>query len=129
MADVLVDTSAWIEYFQHGEGAMGDCVSRLLDEERVVLCGMVELELLQGVRPHERRVLADLLQALPYLETERRDFIAAGERLAELRRKGVTIPASDGLIAMLSVRHRLQLLALDNHFDHFSELRRWMVES
>lgn len=58
MADVMVDSSAWIEFFRHGEGAVGDCVSRLLDEDRIALCGMVELELLQGARPRERRTLS-----------------------------------------------------------------------
>ena len=129
MADVMADSSAWIEYFCRSEGAVGDTILRLLDEDRVVLCGMVELELLQGVRPAERRTLVELLQALSYVETERRDFVAAGERLAELRREGVTIPASDGLIATLCVRHRLRLLAVDAHFDHFKELNRLSVSS
>lgn len=127
MADVLIDTSAWIEFLRQSEGAVGDAVLRLLDEDRAVLCGMVELELLQGARPKERRTLADLLQALRYVETERRDFVAAGERLAELRRQGVTIPASDGLIALLCIRHRLQLLTIDAHFDHLPELARLPV--
>lgn len=127
MAEVMVDSSAWIDYFRHAEGAVGDCISRLLDEDRIALCGMVELELLQGVRPHERRSLRDLLGALSYIETERRDFIAAGERLAALRREGVTIPASDGLIATLCVRHRLQLLAIDAHFDRLPEVDRLEV--
>ncbi len=127
MADVMVDSSAWIDYFRKTEGAVGDRVSRLLDEDRIVLCGMVELELLQGVRPRERRVLGELLRALSYVETERRDFIAAGDRLAQLRRKGVTLPASDGLIAALCVRHKLQLLTLDAHFDHLEEVERLPV--
>ncbi len=127
MADVMVDSSAWIEYFRQTEGPVGDRVLRLLDEDRIVLCGMVELELLQGVRPKERRILADVLQALSYVETERRDFVAAGERLAELRRAGLTIPASDGLIATLCVRYRLRLLAIDAHFDHLPELQRLPV--
>lgn len=124
MADVLVDSSAWIEYFRQTEGPVGDTVLRLLGEDRIVLCGMVELELLQGIRPKERRMLVELLQALTYVETERRDFVAAGERLAQLRRQGITIPASDGLIAILCIRHQLRLLAVDRHFDHVPELSR-----
>ena len=127
MADVMVDSSAWIDYFRHAEGAVGDRVSDLLDEDRIVLCGMVELELLQGVRPRERRALRDLLKALSYVETERRDFVAAGERLAKLRRQGVTIPASDGVIAELCIRHHLRLLAIDRHFDHLAEIERLTV--
>ena len=127
MTDVMVDSSAWIDYFRRGQSAVADAVDHLLDEERIVLCGMVELELLQGVRPRQRRTLSDVLQALRYVDTERRDFIAAGDRLAELRHRGVTIPASDGLIGMLCVRHKLQLLTTDSHFDHLPEVRRLAV--
>lgn len=122
MTDVLVDSSAWIDYFRHADSPIGEAINRLLDEDRLVLCGIVELELLQGVRPHERRTLAGLFQVLRYVETERRDFVAAGERLATLRRKGITIPATDGLIAALAIRHRFQLLAIDAHFEHIPEL-------
>lgn len=127
MADVLVDSSAWIEFFRRAEGAVGDAILELLDGDRVVLCGMVELELLQGVRPGEHRELAQLFKALGYVETERQDFVDAGNRLAALRRKGVTIPTSDGLIASLCIRHHLHLLAVDAHFDHFPEMQRLQV--
>ncbi len=123
-ADVLVDSSAWIEYFRQSDGLVGDTILRLLDADRIVLCGIVELELLQGALPKERRMLKELLQALTYVESERRDFVAAGEGLALLRRRGVTIPATDGLIATLCLRHRLSLLAIDSHFDHYPELLR-----
>jgi hypothetical protein len=38
MADVMLDSSAWIEYFRRAEGAVGDTILRLLDEDRVTLC-------------------------------------------------------------------------------------------
>jgi predicted nucleic acid-binding protein len=129
MADVLVDTSAWIDYLRAGSGEVSDVVDMLLAEDRAVLCGVVEMELLQGVRPHERRELVDLLQALPYVETERVDFVAAGQRMAELRGKGITIPNSDCLIGILCVRHNLTLLTLDSHFDHLPEVPRQPANS
>lgn len=124
MADVLLDTSAWIDFFRDGTSAVADCVDALLAEDRAALCGMVELELLRGLRPHERKRVQGLLRALPYLETERRDFVAAGERLCELRRQGVTIPAADCIIGMLCLRHGLSLLTLDRHFEHLPDVRR-----
>lgn len=124
MADVLVDTSVWIDYFRYSSGSLGDLVARLLGENRIVLCGVVEMELLQGVRPHERAQLQDVLQALPYVETEREDFIAAGNRMAQLRSRGITIPVTDCLIGVLCARHKLRLLTTDGHFNHFSELSR-----
>ncbi|MDY7094692.1 MAG: PIN domain-containing protein [Acidobacteriota bacterium] len=124
---VLIDTSVWIEFFRRSEGALGDTVLQLLDEDRIVLCGMVELELLQGARPREQRMLEDLLGALGYVETDRQDYSDAGQQLARLRRKGITVPASDGLIATLCLRHRCQLLTLDAHFDYFPAVQRLPV--
>jgi predicted nucleic acid-binding protein len=124
VADVLVDSSAWIAYFRSGSDAVSELVDQLLAEDRCVLCGIVEMELLQGVRPHEREELVDLLQALAYVDTEREDFIAAGNRMADLRRAGITIPNSDCLIGVLCARHELKLLTLDGHFAHLPEVAR-----
>lgn len=108
---------------------MFDAVDALLDEDRAVLCGMVELEIIQGLRPRERRLVTDLFSALPYLETGRRDYVAAGERLGELRRGGITIPSSDCLIGALCMRHDLSLLTLDRHFEHLPDVKRFSVEA
>lgn len=124
MADVLVDSSVWIEFFRSGEGPVSDRLAALLDEERVALTGVVELELLQGARPRERRTLEELLGALAYVESERADFVLAGEWLGDLRRRGVTIPATDGLVAAIAHRRGLLLFATDRHFDALPELRR-----
>jgi len=124
MADVLVDSSVWIEYFRSGEGDLFDLVDGLLDERRVVLCGMVELEILQGIRPAERPTIKSLFSALDFVETVRSDYVAAGEQLNELRRTGITIPSSDALIGAVCVRNGLALLTTDRHFDHLAEIRR-----
>jgi len=108
MQNVLIDSSVWIKYFRRGESVVAEAVDSLLDAGRVVLCGMVELEIIQGLRQHERQLVESLFQALPYIETTRQDFIAAGNRLAELRQTGITIPAADGLIATLCIRHVVQ---------------------
>ncbi len=128
---VLIDSSAWIEYLRLGRGAASDAVDSLLQEDRAALCGMVEAEIIQGIHmingldTPELRTVADLFVALPYLEIERQDYIAAGECLGELRRKGITIPSADCLIGVLCLRHDLSLLTLDAHFDHLSDVKRF----
>lgn len=126
--DVMVDSSVWIEYFRQGRGVVFDAVDALVDEDRAVLCGIVELEIVQGLRPRERRLVTDLFSALSYLETERQDYVAAGERLGELRRRGIIIPSSDCLIGALCLRHGLSLLTLDRHFEHLPDINRFSVE-
>lgn len=122
---VLIDSSAWIEYLRLGWGSVSEAVDGLLQEDRVLLCGMVELEIFQGLRPRERERVSGLFPALPYLETERRDYVAAGKRLGELRQRGVTIPGADSLIGELCLRHDVPLLTLDKHFDHLPDVKRF----
>ena len=120
----MVDSSAWIEYFRHGGGPVSDAVDGLLEEDGALLCGVVEAEVLQGLRQGEREEVADLFSALVYLGTERRDFFAAGERLGELRRSGTTIPLTDAIIGVLCSRYDVALLTADRHFDHMPEVER-----
>lgn len=134
-ARVLADTNVWIAFFR-GKRARGaerkvaEALDRLIAEDRVVLCGVVEMELLSGLREAERTLLESHLSALLYLDTEREDFRRAGEILGTLRRQGVTVPAPDALIAALCLRHELPLLELDKHFAHIGGLKRipWREE-
>ncbi len=75
MLKVIIDTSVWIEYFRNKKGnTVTEYLDMLLKEDRVVLCGVVEMELLRGVRTHERDRIKDLLSALHSAETLREDF-------------------------------------------------------
>ena len=95
----------------------------------MLLCGVVEAEILRGLRPGEGEEVADSFGALGYLDTERRDFVWAGEKLGELRRRGITIPLTDAVIGALCVRHEVALLTLDGHFDHIAGIERALQPS
>lgn len=99
-------------------------LDRLIGEDRVVLGGAVEMELYQGLRENERGTLEARLSALAFLETEREDFRRAGFVLGDLRQRGITVPSSDALVAVLCLRHELTLLEFDQHFEHIEDLKR-----
>lgn len=63
------------------------------------------------------KVLADTNVWIAY-------FRRAGSVLGDLRRRGVTIPPSDVLIAVLCLRHELTPLENDQHFEHIEDLKR-----
>lgn len=128
MDKVLIDSSVWIQYFRNGQGDIFDNVDILLDKDCIVLCGMVELEIIQGIRYKERNTIYRLFEALPYVDTERTDFLKAGEILNKLRHKGVTIPSSDCIIASLCLRRDLSLFHLDKHFNHIPRLRHFLKQ-
>ena len=124
MDDVLVDTSVWVDFFRNSEGVAGDLVDELIAEDRILLCGIVEMEIFQGIREKELSYVQSLFEPIRYVETTRDDFICAGKRWDGLRKKGVTIPPTDSLIAEICIRRNLPLLSLDVHFDYFQELMR-----
>ena len=129
-ASVLADTDVWIAFFRTSRGdekqrELADVLEQLILEDRVVLCGVVELELLQGLREGERATLEAALSALEFIPATREDFRQAGELLGGLRRRGATIPVSDGLIAAQCLRRDLVLLENDKHFAEVEGLRRY----
>lgn len=126
---VLADTNVWIAYFR-GERAptrvrpAAEALDALVVADRVVLCGVVEMELYAGLKSGEREELEAQFAALPFVEAAREDFRRAGHLLGLLRGQGVTIPSSDALIAALCLRHGLTLLENDGHFGHVEGLER-----
>jgi len=117
--DVLIDTSAWIAFFRSGDSPVADVVSGLIRSDRATLVGPVLAELLHGVRTEkEASNLRRVAIVLQYVEVDRSDWEAAGERLRQLRSKGVTVPLTDALIAAIATRRSLDVLSLDAHFQH-----------
>lgn len=125
MPSVLADSSVLIEFFRPGgREDIREEVSRLLDDDRLAVCGIIVSELLQGVRSEEKGPLQDLLAEAQYLEFSRADFETAGLVCNALRRKGHKVPVTDALIASLCVRLMMPLYTLDSHFRQFQGLTR-----
>ena len=65
---ILVDTSAWIDFFR-GREPIASIVDSALDSDDVALCGPVLTELHRGLRtPRERKRVLPLLTACHLLE-------------------------------------------------------------
>lgn len=117
---VIVDTSAWIEYFQDGLPDVAEKVDFCLGQDLVGIGDLVYCELMQGIRsPRERRDVSSLLLSLPR-------FNMVGFGMAEksasnyrlLRSKGVTVRKTiDVLIGTFCAEHDLQLIHNDSDFD------------
>lgn len=117
MNKYLVDTSVWVEFLRGKKTIIKKRLENLLDENRAVVSGIILAELLTGVsNEKEQRFLEECFLGLPYLEATREIFTAAGKMGATLRKKGITMPISDLLIAALAKTHALTVLTLDNHF-------------
>jgi len=115
--EYFVDTSVWISYFRDGGSDLGDLIDELIDEARVHTNGVVLAELLTGARtPAELERLAAALAGLKFLPSGRSSFESAGRNGYALKRKGVSVPLSDILIATDCVDHDLVLIEADRHY-------------
>ncbi|AYO31344.1 PIN domain-containing protein [Biomaibacter acetigenes] len=119
---VLIDTSIWIEYFR-GNSEITNIVDLLIDEDRAVIVGPVISELIQGVKDKTKaEELITNIKALPYIDIRKSDWIDIGLFSFRLRKKGLTIPFTDTIIAAVAIKYHLSMYSIDKHFDYIEEL-------
>ncbi len=113
---ILVDTSAWIEFFRD-RPPLAAAVDELLAENEAALCGPVVTELGRGIRSaRERAEVKELLGGCHLLAQPDDLWAEAGELGALVGRRGATVKSMDLLIATYALAHSVPVLALDADF-------------
>lgn len=120
---LLVDTSAWSLALRRDGSATDPAVhalqAALLGADTIITTGLVLQELLQGFNgPKAAGALIERFGALPMVQPDRHDHVAAAEVRNRCRRAGVQIGTIDALLIQLCVRHELTLLTTDQDFVH-----------
>ncbi|MFO8072597.1 MAG: PIN domain-containing protein [Polyangia bacterium] len=122
IAEVLVDTSVWIDFLRRGDGAASRLCGRLLSNRAALISDLIATELLRGARGRrELRALDDLFSVVDWLDTGRDTCLAAGRLGREMAGLGLTIPTVDLVIAQTAVNNRVSILSLDRHFPLVAE--------
>jgi len=116
---VLIDTSLWIEFFQHPVSPQAAGLEELIREHnRAVLCGIILQEVLQGIRDNKSHAATkERLTKLPYLDMSKEIHLAAASLYRLLRAKGITVPSADASIAALAIFNHIPLFTKDDHFN------------
>ena len=119
MADILVDTSVWIDFFRRSaRPAWRPLLSGLIERDTVVLIDPIIAELLYGVRgDRERAVILDLARGVRRATLDLDTWIACGDLGQAWRAKGRTLSIVDCLIAVVAIREGLLLWTLDEDFE------------
>ncbi len=120
----LVDSSSWIHSLRpDGNADVRSRVERLLRGGEACWCPMVRLELWNGARgDREKRVLRDLEAQLPDLEITPQVWSRAYDVARRARQQGVTVPATDLLIAACAAEHGATVEHSDEHFEMIARL-------
>ena len=119
---ILIDTSAWIEYFRATGSDAAVEVRRLLTAEpdRVAICEPIAMEILAGAIDDDRHAKFErLVNGLPSLRIDDAvDFRSAAAIYRTARRAGQTIRSiNDCLIAAVSIRHGVSIVHRDADFE------------
>ncbi len=116
---ILVDTNIIVDIWRNPNEEKID----LFRELDVVICPVVEVELIHGARSEkEKREIKSALNDIEMLPIDEIVWEELGEIVYSLRRNGVTVPFQDALIAAVAVRYSCQLWTNDRHFENISKV-------
>lgn len=114
---VLIDTSAWGDYFNDFPSAETQAVDDILsDDHEIYTCGFVVSEVFQGFHKGKKvDRFSGLFRNFAFLEPVGIDFyFRAADLYRALRQRGKTIHSTiDCMIAVLAEEHACSVLARD----------------
>jgi predicted nucleic acid-binding protein len=119
MTEVLVDSSAWLEFFKPaGKPLFKEVITGLISNQIIVIPGIIKVEILRGSRSHqEYEMLDNTLNGVQYLGVSEVFWKRLSLFNYDLSRKGVNVPLPDAYIALLAIENDVELLHFDRHFD------------
>ena len=115
----LVDTSAWILALRKDfVPAVKERIDHLLKENAIITTGMVKLEILGGTKTEtDFQRLKGRLDALDSVDLDTSLWEKSYDLAFKLRRKGITVPYTDILIAACALKIGSTVVHADAHFD------------
>ncbi len=124
-SDVLIDSNVYIDLLRGRK----DVVATLYDwadlrDRNLVICGMVRLEVLRGLKSLKAfQSISSLMDVMINVPSDNHLWSEATDLAWNLDRKGITIPGADAVIAASALRSGSSVMTSDAHFSHIEGLR------
>ncbi|MCQ2586126.1 MAG: PIN domain-containing protein [Treponema sp.] len=115
---ILLDTNIVIDMINNQE----DSHWELLQQDSVVLCGIVITELYRGIKntpagkSREEKAIELFVNSVDSLPMEEDDWKQIGLFIAKLRDSGLIVPVQDAIISYLALRFNCSICTKDKHF-------------
>ena len=121
---ILVDSSSWIHFLRpNGDPVVRSRVEAALTSGEACWCPLVRLELWNGAAgDRDRKSLRDFEDVLLELAIDDDVWAGAYELARRARGAGVSVPATDMLIAACARHHGADLETADSDFERLAEL-------
>jgi predicted nucleic acid-binding protein len=118
VSGIVVDTSAWIEFFA---GRESELLAESLASGAAIVPPVVVAELVTGATTRDQReAIGELLQDVPVHDTPLEHWIAVGDLRRSLRRNGLTITTPDAHVAQCAIERDAILLTYDDVFSRIA---------
>ncbi len=116
---ILVDSSVWITYYRPG---VPEKIENLLKEiilaDMAAINGIIMTEVLSGIsKLKEYEMVSSDFKGFHYLKITEDVFSNASLTGSALRRKGISVPATDLIIASSAIITDCIIYHMDSHFD------------
>ena len=117
MSRILIDSSVWIDYYRPGSAALKSKVQEELKRGSVATIGLIAVEVLQGAP--NAAILASLQEdflGFHWLELTHDVWLEAAHLGSQLRQAGLSLPATDVIIAASALHYQCHLWHRDQDF-------------
>jgi predicted nucleic acid-binding protein len=116
MSDYLLDTNILILCFRKTAGYQ-ELLDTLAKDDTLYISAMTRLEIVRGMKEHEKKRTFDLLDSLETIDITVEIADKAGELIRTWRTKGAIIGDADALIAATALNNNLALVTTNaKHF-------------
>lgn len=110
---ILLDTNIIIDMINNED----DSHWNLLQEDSVVLCGIVITELYRGIKNEkEEKAIELFVNSMDSLPLQNDDWKQIGLFIAKLRDSGLIVPVQDAIISYLAIKYNCSVCTNDKHF-------------
>lgn len=110
---ILLDTNIVIDMINNEQ----DSHWNLLQEDSVVLCGIVITELYRGIKNEkEEKAIELFVNSMDSLPLQNDDWKQIGLFIAKLRDSGLIVPVQDAIISYLAIKYNCSVCTNDKHF-------------
>ena len=110
---ILADTNIFIDFWNNPT----EDLKNVFIKEDIAVCGVVRAELLHGaVSAKDFANITTMLEAFDEFNLEIPDWQILGDNLYNLRKKGISVPFSDAIIATIALKHGIPIWTGDRHF-------------
>jgi len=119
---ILVDSSSWIHFLRPtGDPVVRARVEAALTAGEACWCPLVRLELWNGAAgDRDRRILRDFESVLPELTIDDDVWTSAYDLARRARAAGISVPATDLLIAACARRYGTELETADSDLERLT---------